>query len=669
MYGFKTGMMRRALIAASIMSLVGLAACSDDPNEDNNGGGGGGIIGGAAGRIEALPATINFDATPINGVSTKTVILENTGEGVLRLSSIKLEENDEDDRNEFEPSGAWPSDARLDPGESIALEVKWSPKNTTRDTGTIRIATNDSLARNFEVPITTPALEPDISSPRLVQFPRVPTGETQRLLTSITNSGQAPLQLKRIILSPVDATEFSVTFPVAGQESDPTADTTSWADVIAPGDKIDVRVGFTPTSTNPASAEIIIDSNDPDSPQYRVNLSGNAGVPIIELGGVDVPDPPTADESHVLNFGPSSIGRQNTRTVRIRNAGTERLDVDDISVVDDGGGVFELVQTSLPGGLPEESLELEPDEEAIFAVAYTPSAEITNQGRLVLNSNDPVSNQLRVDIIGVGSTNACPIAVGEASIVDGSANATTQISTIPLKTIQFDGSRSTDPGGSVQRYEWEIVQKPINSNARLTPNNEDVKPRMFLDLAGDYVVELTVFDDLNVPSCDTAQIFIRAQPDEDIHVQLVWETPADRDQSDIIGTDIDLHYLHPLGSWDKLPYDIYWNNKEADWAVPGRADDNPSLDIDDTDGAGPENVNHDNPESGNNYAVGVYYYSDNGFGASYATVRIYIEGLLKYEKRDKYLERENVFWSVAAVVWPLQAVIEVDSLQIGRAHV
>jgi hypothetical protein len=653
--------MGHAVVAASIISLVGLTGCLEDNGEN----GGGSIGGGEVGRIEALPATINFDATPINEVSTKTVILENTGAGVLRLNSIKLEENPEDDLNEFEPEGDWPASVELESGESIALAVKWSPRNTTRDTGTIRIATNDSTARNFEVPITTPGLEPDISSPRLVQFPRVPTGETQRLLTSITNSGQAPLQLKRIILSPVDATEFSVTFPTVGQESDPSQDTTTWADVIAPGEKIDVRVGFTPTSTNPASAEIIIDSNDPDSPQYRVSLSGNAGVPIIELGGVDVPDPPTADETHVLNFGPSSIGRQNTRTVRIRNAGTERLDVDDISVVDDGGGVFELVQTSLPGGLPEESLELEPDEEAIFAVAYTPSDEVTNQGRLVVNSNDPVSDQLKVDILGVGSTNACPIAVGEATIVDGSSNPTTQISTIPLKTIQFDASRSTDPGGSVQRYEWEVVQKPINSNARLTPNNEDIRPRMFLDLAGDYVVELTVFDDLNVPSCDTAQIFIRAQPDEDIHVQMVWETPADRDQTDIIGTDVDLHYLHPLGSWDKQPYDIYWNNKEADWGVPGRSDDNPSLDIDDTDGAGPENVNHDNPESGNTYRVGVYYYSDNGFGASYVTVRIYIEGTIKYEKRDKYLERENVFWDVAGVVWPLKDIIETDTLRQG----
>jgi hypothetical protein len=614
------------------------------------------------GRVEAAPATLNFDATRIGEASTRTVILTNTGEGTLRLSRPRIEEDAGDDLNELEPAGDWPAEVALGPGEDLALAVRWSPRDATRDTGTLRLATNDPAARVFVVPITTPALEPDLDSPRLVQFPRVPTGQTQWLLTPLTNSGQAPLQLKRVLVSPADAAEFTVTFPAPGHDRDPERDLDAPPDVLAPGESTTARVTFSPTSTNPASAEVIVDSNDPDSPQYRVRLSGNAGVPILEVGGVE--DAPAGSEAaHLLDFGPSTIDQRSTRTVRLRNAGTERLDVDDVALVGDANGAFTLEAWALPGGLERPPFALEPDAEANVVVGYTPDGESRHDGRLVIASNDPIDGLLEVDLRGTGSTNACPVAIAEGRVLGSGAMFATQIDTLPLENIELSALRSFDDG-EVRTYQWEVIGRPRDSTAGVT-NAANANARLFLDLAGDYLVELRVFDDLNVPSCASATVAIRAQPDEDIHVQLVWDTPADRDQGDIVGTDLDLHYLHPLGSWDRQPWDIYWNNKEANWGNPGRTDDDPSLDIDDTDGAGPENVNHDNPESGNTYRVGVYYYSDNGFGPSYATVRVYIEGALTYEKRDKYLEREDVFWDVAGVVWPLKQVIETDTLRQG----
>jgi hypothetical protein len=50
------------------------------------------------------------------------------------------------------------------------------------------------------------------------------------------------------------------------------------------------------------------------------------------------------------------------------------------------------------------------------------------------------------------------------------------------------------------------------------------------------------------------------------------------------------------------------------------------------------------------YYVGVYYYSDNGYGASYATVQVRVGGQLVYEKRDMYMERQDVFLRPAQLV-------------------
>ena len=82
-------------------------------------------------------------------------------------------------------------------------------------------------------------------------------------------------------------------------------------------------------------------------------------------------------------------------------------------------------------------------------------------------------------------------------------------------------------------------------------------------------------------------------------------------------------------------------------------DNDPGLDRDDTDGAGPENLNLNEPED-TLYKVGVHYFEDNGIeGYSRPTVRIYIftSLLLELEGPELY---ENDMWEVAAINWSQQ---------------
>ena len=90
--------------------------------------------------------------------------------------------------------------------------------------------------------------------------------------------------------------------------------------------------------------------------------------------------------------------------------------------------------------------------------------------------------------------------------------------------------------------------------------------------------------------------------------------------------------------------------------------DNPSLDIDDTNGAGPENINLENPEEGVTYEVGaIYYRPESTFGIagndrriqhpSYLTIRIYVRGELLNEFVGRELTRGRQLWHVASVKW------------------
>ncbi|MEZ4462254.1 MAG: hypothetical protein R3E66_21535 [bacterium] len=148
-----------------------------------------------------------------------------------------------------------------------------------------------------------------------------------------------------------------------------------------------------------------------------------------------------------------------------------------------------------------------------------------------------------------------------------------------------------------------------------------------------------------------------------LHVQLVWDTPGDVNPADMIGTDMDVHLAHPDGSlsatrtdldgdgikdpWGDLKYDCFWRNPNPDWGVLNDATDNPSQDIDDTDGTGPENINMEEMEPVV-YRVGAAYYAAKGLGPSTATVRVYLNDVLVLEEAAT-LNDENTLWEVAWV--------------------
>jgi hypothetical protein len=158
------------------------------------------------------------------------------------------------------------------------------------------------------------------------------------------------------------------------------------------------------------------------------------------------------------------------------------------------------------------------------------------------------------------------------------------------------------------------------------------------------------------------------QPPEGIRVELVWETPGDPDSSDVgggQGSDLDLHFIHPLGSWDVPPYDCFWRNKEPNWGDRDLAEDDPHLDIDDTDGWGPEVITLAHPEGNAQepfiYRVGVFYYSDHNYGPSDATVRIFVDGGGPHSVTFSGFE-DRQFWDVATIEWPSGEVTATNRL-------
>lgn len=255
---------------------------------------------------------------------------------------------------------------------------------------------------------------------------------------------------------------------------------------------------------------------------------------------------------------------------------------------------------------------------------------------------------------------SCPVAQARVRI-QGTDGWSTSLTTLPLDVLEFDGSQSRADDRPVAAYEWEVVQRPDGSTAVFQPNSTVVNPSFFLDLAGVYRFRLTVVDADDVESCESAEIVVRVNTDWDVLVELVWDTPGDDNQADSgpgAGSDMDLHFMHPNGEWDQGPWDCHWKNKVPNWGNAGSRDDDPHMDIDDTDGAGPEQIGMNGLEHFI-YKIGVFYFSDHGYGASDATVRVFIDGELIFERTFPGLT-DRQFWDVGRLDWSAREVILTD---------
>lgn len=76
--------------------------------------------------------------------------------------------------------------------------------------------------------------------------------------------------------------------------------------------------------------------------------------------------------------------------------------------------------------------------------------------------------------------------------------------------VQLNGSQSYDPDGDAITYQWAFASKPGGSSAPLTNANQ-VNPSFTADVAGDYVVTLTVSDGRSARLSATATVRISAE--------------------------------------------------------------------------------------------------------------------------------------------------------------
>lgn len=206
---------------------------------------------------------------------------------------------------------------------------------------------------------------------------------------------------------------------------------------------------------------------------------------------------------------------------------------------------------------------------------------------------------------------------------------------LPGTKVRLGVELSAELEPVVTGYRWSVEQ-PEGSSSRFLPSASERAPTFEAWVVGTYVFHLDLIEQTEGQERvrRAGSYTMRVTPTDGLHVELTWRTPGDPDETDTGGTasysagsDVDLHLLHPSAErYFDGTFDCYWQNMQPEWGHSGPLD-NPMLDRDDTDGAGPEVISVESPEA-LTYRVGVHYWNDWGYGEAFATVRVYWRGVL-----------------------------------------
>lgn len=582
---------------------------------------------GTDARIRVTPSRqLAFSRVEVGETRTLPFVVSSVGRDALRLERITWTGSeavsvvvDETLPRDIPNAGSFP------------VSVAFAPTDAQpAPNGTIRIFSNDSDTPVYSLDVTAQQLAAQIhvvpSAEEKLIFGQTDIGRTTVKSVVVTNVGDLPLTISEVRLV-ADTSVFSVT----GVSSLPATLAARASQAMK------LSVEFAPKNLGKIEGSLVFISDDPLHSTYTLPIVANSDTPCLRIA------------PSLVEFSPAvSVGTVSERTVELESCSDVPLVVNDVRIIS-GSDVFSA--KSAPS-----NVELAKGEKTSVVIQYSPQNVGTHTGKFVVLNNDPLQPNAEISVLGVASENQCPKASVRARVSSSSTWAKT-LDVAPLDTILLDGSESSDPESSQLKYYWSIADNGAPRDSVSAIASDGASASFFVDLAGDYKLCLNVEDFEGMMSCNTDCVTLHAVPRETIHVQLVWRVP-NHEPTPGDGADLDLHFLTlPEGKWGDTGVaqlnngtDVYWENLSPVWqnTVPAEM---PSLDIDSKDGTKPENVNLDKPTACRWYAIGVHYYQDNALGAAYATVRVYIDGKMRFEKANVSLAQTAAFKQFGWLFW------------------
>ncbi len=312
--------------------------------------------------IAVLPASLSFLGVAQGMTSTRNVLVTNEGAASCTITSAAITMG----APEF--STTPPTlPATLGSGDVMTMPVTYAPSATMGPhTGVLSIDAGGSI---HTVPLDGTTELPDGCQldvmPGALNFGSATVGSIRSMAVNVTNISDDPCTIRRVELS-------------AG--SDPGFNNTSSNfGIVFPGRSKQLTVTFIPQHQGPARGDMVITTNDVDSPTFTVPLFGTTAQSAICVTPRNLP------------FGPAA-GLE-TMDITITACGTTPVDVTALDwTTADPEFSIQMVPT-----LP---FTLMPGAQRRVTVAYRPADTQGDTAILTVRSNDLVDPAIPVEMTG-----------------------------------------------------------------------------------------------------------------------------------------------------------------------------------------------------------------------------------------------------------------------------
>lgn len=224
----------------------------------------------------AVPEEIDFDYAPVGRTISRTLQIQNRGDGTAPLRITRMEvDTATDTAFSFEPeltAEVTLEPVSLDRDAAYDLNVRYHPKEVEQHDGDLVIETNAGILR---VPLRGSSQTPAAItvSPERIEFGPVPIGQTTALPLTIVNEGGTPLRV-------------TYRWGGTGLSTDLSA-LPALVPPIEPGSYTEMQVLVTATSPTPITGLLILETNDPSRPSVTVPVSADGqdviGVQVLKI--------------------------------------------------------------------------------------------------------------------------------------------------------------------------------------------------------------------------------------------------------------------------------------------------------------------------------------------------------------------------------------------------
>ncbi len=359
--------------------------------------------------LSVNPPAVSFGTVKKGDTVHRTVTLKHAGtSGTIRIETLEFETGTSPEFT-FDP----PPIQELNPGESVTLQVHYSPQDSEADQGAIlvhhNIASQDYLTR---IPLYALAQVASLTcDPNPLDFGQVRSGDASppRDLV-LRNDGSDDMVIERLPYLRVDSSQDF------HQVGDPVIQSGGTFPVtLKPGEFVGLVYEYRPTGGGADDGYLVVDTE----------TKGVKNIATCNLHGQEV-GPKIVAFPGEIHFGDVPLNEKRTETVTVENQGFSVDPEDSMLVIPAGGITFGVGSNEDLGladaegnpvsSLPPEDWKLKSDDfpgvqevadlptQRTFQVTWTPSKALADTGEpigwVVIPSNDPLYNPVQVAIRG-----------------------------------------------------------------------------------------------------------------------------------------------------------------------------------------------------------------------------------------------------------------------------